>query len=280
MNISTNPGVYYINSGSLRKEAVEVIINGFISSVSKIIKKKNFKPNYDINMVMVKGTPVYSYAYIDSKEAVNVLQGLNTDGSKRIELKPDTKCKYYKYKSKPNDLKKEMERELSSLYREYFDDMWDEKFNPKNMRPSKDFSWADYQEEEDNIKANYQPKFEKIVLPPLMKSYYTHEKYSGVQLQPARPRDEIGTILGCSGVGKNITCKDIRDVYSKYDTKGGYRFNINTESRDYYPIVSKIGDDSFKIEFDPSSGDASYAIHMQRKTVIKGQELLFYPLTK
>lgn len=279
MNISTNPGVYYINSGSLRKEAVETIVNGFIATVSKVLKKKNFKPDYSINVVMVKGTPVYSYAYLASKEAINMLQGLNLDGTKRIELKPDVKCKYYKYKSKPNELKKEMERDLSSLYRAYFDNMWDEKFDPKNMKPSKDFSWADYQEEEDEIKANYMPKYEKISLPPLMKGSYSHEKYPDVQLLPARPRDEIGKVLGCSGAGKNITCSDIRDVYAKYDTKGSYRFNINTETRDYYPIVTKVSDDAFKIEFDPSSGDASYAIHMQKKTIIKGQELLFYPLT-
>lgn len=278
MNISTNPGVYYINSGSLRKEAVETIVNGFIASVSKVLKRKNFKPEYNINVVMVKGTPVYSYAYIDSKEAVNALQGLNVDGTKRIELKQDIKCKYYKYKSKPNDLRKEMDRDLSTLHRKYFGNMWDEKFDPKNMKPSKDFSWADYQEEEDDIKADYQPKYEKIQLPPLMKGYYIHEKYSDVQLMPARPRDDIGTILACSGVGKNITVRDIRDVYAKYDTKGTYRLNLETGDREYYPIVSKVGDDSFKIEFDPRSGDASYAIHMQRKTIIKGQELLFYTI--
>lgn len=273
MNISTNPGVYFIESGTLRKAAVETIVNGFISSVGKVLKKNNFKPSYNINVVEVHGTPVYSYAYIESRDAVNVFQGLNVDGSKRIKLEKDMTCKFHKLRG---DIKKNMEKELSSLYRSYFDNMWDEKFDPKNMKPSKPFSWADYQEEEDDIKASYEPKSKKIQLPSLMKDSYQHEKYPKVELKLAMKKPFIGDILGCSGAGKNITCSDIRDVFKIYDTRGNYQLNLLSGERDYYPIVTNKGDGTFMVEFDPRSDDASYAIHMQRKTIIKGQEILFY----
>jgi hypothetical protein len=276
MNISTNPGVYYINSGSLKKESIETIVKGFIGLCSTVLKNKNFKPEYNINVVMVKGNPVYSYVYINSKEAVNLAQGLNPNGTKRIKYEADKACKYYKLK--PQALERSLKGDLAELYEDYFGDMWKENFNVKNMKPSKPFSWSEYQEKEDDINMDYKPKQKSIVLEPLMSKSYTHEQYNGISLLPAQPRDDVRNVLGCSGLGKNITAKDIRDVYSKYDTKGNYRLNLNSGERDYYPIVNNVSEGSFTIEFDPCSSDASYAIHMQRKTIIKAQEILFYSL--
>ena len=277
MNISTNPGVYYINSGSLMKTHIETIVKGFIALCSKTLGNKvPFNPDFNINVVMAKGTPVYSYVYINSKEAVNMAQGLNPNGTKRIKYENDKTCKYYKLKQAA--LERSLKGDLQELYTEYFGDMWNDNFNVKNIKPSKPFSWADYQEKEDDIKADHCPKQKAIVLAPLMNKSYSHPQYSGITMLPAQPRSDISHTLGCSGLGKNITAKDIRDVYCKYDTKGNYRLDITSGERDYYPVVNKVSEGSFTVEFDPSSSDASYAIHMQRKTVIKAQEILFYSI--
>jgi len=271
MNISTNPGVFYIQSGANTYKVVESVVKSLIANAYKVLGEKNKNPNYTINVVKVGGKPVYSYAFIEDKRIINMLQGLNTDGTKRIQLKPDQSCKHYKLK--PNKLRESLDKSLKSLYREYFDNMWEDNFKPElHMKPSKSFSWADYQEEEDSIKYDHSPKVIKVELPPLLTTPFTSE---GINVLPAAPRQDVKNKLAASGLGNNITVDDIRSIFSKYDSRGNYRWNTKTEIRDYFPIVNKTSD-TVTIEFDPYSLDSSYAIHMQKKTIIKGQELLFY----
>jgi len=276
---TTNPGILRIASSSLPEQQVREIMARMMQKAQGVLGK-GMNTSYSLNVVKYQGTPVYAFAFV-CRELINIMQGLNPDGTERIKKELDKTCKAATITSM-RTLKKRKSNDFKELYHSYFGTFYDEEMQLDSKLDYKgsEFSWADFQEAEDNIKADYEPKYIKVVQKPLWQKYYdsVHQK---VEVIPANPKDAEAntkhTVLQAKHVDCDITNEDIRAVFAKYDTKKQYklRYQSNEFERDYYPIVTR-DNGTVTVQFDPCTIDAQYAIHMQTKTTIKGQELVFF----
>lgn len=276
---TTNPGILRIASGSLPEKEVRLIMARMMQKAKNILGKK-LNTDYNLNVVKYQGTPVYAFAFV-SRDLINIMQGLNPDGTERIKKELDKKCKAATITSMIT-LKQRKEKDLNKLYHSYFGNFYDEKtiIDPKVDYKGAEFSWADFQEAEDDIIRDYEPRYTVSKQNPLWQKYYdsVHTKVEVVPANAKDPEPETKhSVLEARYVDCDITNDDIRAIFAKYDTKGQYKLNWvnNTEFvREYYPIVTR-NNGTVTVQFDPNTIDAQYAIHMQRKTYIKGQELVF-----
>lgn len=271
-----NPGILFISSKTLDNGQVGDIMDRVFEKAKRIIGKQ-IDNRYRINVVMYKNVPIYTYVFIDDKRLINIMQGLNTDGTKRLKKTANTKCKAYRLKKETN--MKNKKKDLDELYTKYFGNYYDDK-NP-TIKPSAYFGgyyggvgqgklWSDFQEEEDDIKHDYEMQYNIEKLPTLWEKYFD-PVHKEVEVLPSAPKEVddsvISNILEARNVESWVTDDMIRSTFIKYDTKKRYRLKeINGEIVNiYYPIITRTGT-TVRVTFDPESNDARYAIHMQRRT--------------
>lgn len=83
----------YVSSGLSNEEQIRLIIDGFLSKISKLNKNYN-NCEYDINVIYSWKTkqPIgLTYIRVEMEEVYNILCGYNPDGSERIIEKMDEK---------------------------------------------------------------------------------------------------------------------------------------------------------------------------------------------
>lgn len=286
-----NPGVLFIQAPGLNEQQVSSIMNRMFSVSNKILKTKK-SPGFRVNTVRVKDAPpIYSYVFVEDQRVVNIMQSLNPDGTKRLEKRLNKNCKYVKNTLQVNT--KEKNKRIAELYlrffgnteginhkSKYFGNYYDE--NGKNLGAG--HLWSDFQEQEDDINGDYEPKYDIVKLDSLWKTY--RDKEYNVDVLPSKPKAQDTsvnqTILEAYHVDKSVTNEAIRNVFSKYNTKQRYKLvegsNMDIE-RVYYPIVTRhetpYHGSVVRVAFDPESNDARYAIHMERHITIAGKQLVF-----
>jgi len=288
-----NPGILFVSSKNLDNDQVGNVMDRVFEK-AKITIGKQIDNHYKVNVVKYKDVPIYTYVFIEDKRLVNIMQGLNMDGTKRFKRILDTKCKAHRNKKDINI--KNRKKDLDNLYTNYFGNYYHE--DNKNIGKGLYFGgyyggsgqgklWSDFQEEEDNIVGDYELKYHIEKLPTLWEKYID-PIYNGVEVLPSAPKEPedgtIANILETRNVESWVTDEMIRNIFVKYDTKKRYKLSeVNNEIVNvYYPNIIRH-DGTIRVIFDPDSNDAKYAIHMQRRTQIrkanKSCELFFnFPL--
>lgn len=270
-----NPGVLYISSNKLDEKQVDSIMQRLFKKAQRILGTVNTK--YTLNVVKVGGVNLYTYVFVEDRSLVNIMAGLNKDGTLLVKKELDNKCKFARYKK--HDLEKEKDKKLKDLHAQFF--------GPEKLKghgtpyfggafggPGKKMLWSDYQEQEDDIMHEYEPQYKYTKLNPLWETYNdsVHKDVKVLLATAKEPDNHVNnTVLEAINVPEWITPELIREHVKKYDTKGRYRLRwINRTEfvEDYYPIVTKT-DDKIRVQFDPNTNDALYAIHMIRKLNIK-----------
>lgn len=287
---TTNPGILYVSFKPFSESQISPLMKRVMEK-AKTILGKNMDRRYTINSVKYGDKALYAYVFIESRELINIMQGLNPDGTTRIQKDLDKNCKYVKLNKITAEKKRK--QDLDKVYKKYLE------YSPDSLEDFKKSSyfggyyggegkgklWSDFQEEEDNVISDYEPKYIKKQLKPLWEKY-VDSSIKNVDLVPASskiPDDNvIPYVLEAKYVDNNVTNEIIRKVFLKYDTKKKYELvakGSDDVERIYYPIVTRVGN-TVRVKFDPDSTDARFAIHMQRKTTINGHNLVFNFPTK
>lgn len=292
-NIATeNPGVLYISSSQLNDEQVDSIMQRVFKKAKNILGGNyHIDTRYTLNIVKFQEKPIYTYVFIEDKRIINIIQGLNPGGTKRIKKEVDATCNYMKFRPEVNA--KNKDNALAKIYEKYFGNYYkaskiDEKslyFGGYYGGIGKKHLWSDLQEEEDTIIDSYKEKHKFIKLDPLWEKY-TDPVFKGVEVLPATCKmvdpSYSSVMLEARNVESWVTNDMLFSIFSRYDTKKQYKLREGDGKGDvsklYYPLISRK-DNSVFVSFEPNSNDAKYAIHMQRKTIVehsgKRQELVF-----
>jgi len=298
--VTENPGVLYVSKSGLDTKQVAAVIRRLLNVASKIPDVTVTNESFKVNIVKLKTstTSLYSYVFLEDTGIVNIMQGLNMDGTKRLLKQLKKSCKFFtqtpevNMKEQYERLRKFWKKTIGNTYcKEDHHDRtapymgnYYAKVGNKIINRGLGLSWADFQEQEDNINYDYQPQYDIITLPSLWKTYV--DSVTGSEVLPAHPKERIAnykhTVLEANHVDKSISLDQIRKIFLRYDTKKHYILKAvgsDDIERVYYPIVTRYETQNrgsvIRVEFDPESSDAQYAIHMERQLTVNKQQLSF-----
>lgn len=169
-----NEHLFYVVN---RDHDISPVIKSIESQVAKLAKrlKRSIACQYQFNQVTNRdGKNLgYGYLWISNPEVFRALTGLNLDGSKRQAIN---------YQTDPTVLAKQLEQALAEFMAK--DD------------PSQ--SWADIQDEEDQLRAQYQPVEIISPLPPLIDLKAISPDW--LYISPYTPKPNHPNSLFCSSI--------------------------------------------------------------------------------
>lgn len=282
----TNDHYLYIRSSGLATneqlmKALKTALEG-----ARAATKKKLPCLYNVNLVSDRdGKPSgYGYIWVSNPEVYHLLLGRNIDGTERVECFPDPT-----WVPKDDDF---LEAALNIPYQ-------------------KGMSWADMADEEDILRAEYECKIMRRVLPPLMKIppiVYTPQQIEVLKKQIKGEGEVIPAqieivcegahvyetddtkykhnVLYCAMVPLHVTEKDMKILFSPYtsDTQTPYVHRVNGETiKETYPfvrIVSSSGKRCAYITFNERTQDAQFALLMTRRVnwIARHDKSLITPL--
>lgn len=266
-----NEHFIYVESGTSTNEE---LIKSLTEAISLLPQEYNYiKTKFKVNIITKADGSTYGYGYIwfEDPQLVNILLGLNVDGSERYE-----KVEEEGWKPDP------------SIEKDYLE--W------LNLPLPYGSSWVEVVEIEDKYKELLTPPFTKIPLPPIIKlSCYRNDPNNIYILKRATISEKEHNIstnkLFCSKVPKDVTEKDLYEIFSQYSTSKSKTKDSKTLK---YPKVNietntfknnqgkKVTNTSAIITFDPLTYDGMFSLLMTKRLNINNNVLYFdyYRLTK
>lgn len=243
----------HINTGPATTEQLDEVVRNALTEAVKV-HKQNITTSYHVNIVMNRDRLPFGYGYVwfDDPKALNIIIGLNADGSKRIEKIED-----------PDWVPPPLE------------------FG--NLNTSK--SWADMADEDEC------PMIIKQ-LPPIvtLKSYVASDAQIAMinesdeyRLAPGEweytadrtgngDDDKIPDVIWTSRIPDGITAADIKNLFNRYSSskRKGTRYQNGREIEDTYPMVNfNQKERTAYISFDPATHEAQFALKMTRLSIIQ-----------
>lgn len=265
-----------VKSGIGTNEQLEGVIRKSIKHFEEHFHRK-FPCFLKTNLIMGRNGRFYGfgYLYVSNPEIYYLLLGLNPDGSERIEYINDPL-----WKSPEKDL----------------DDAIDEIVYIGT-------SWADWADQEDEVRKKYECPQIKKILPPLtidLSFFYTPEQKELISslareknfplpsipdkgvftLSPAQvyelDENYSPNVLCCREVPKWMNDNDLKKIFVPFTsdaiTKNYRKFNGNF-IQDTYPFITLNDKNMSFITFDPKTNDAQFALLMTKKvTFTKGDK--------
>lgn len=252
------------------------ILDTFKIFLNKYIDKSGDKIEceYYVNILTNKEDISFglAFVYISNSEVYYMLFGKNKDGSERVEYIDDPKW------VNPPKITSTSHSSLQLL---------EEKKNSLNTSGSLlKFDWGvimeadeEHEEYENSIKNRHICPKIKVFLQPLMIPVVNNEEFYIEQALPSEVQNGCyHHIIKSVNIPENINIEDLNDKFRPLisDSNSRYKRKYKGKITEHeYPYIIINNDRTAFIIFDESSNDARFAIHLAKKTVIKGTKMWF-----